>query len=63
MRRASRWRADAPSSPGALADTLHITDDAYIQTDNSDKNKGSDEKIMLKEDGGDELLARGESDA
>ena len=53
----------APSSPGALADTLHITDDAYIQTDNSDKNKGSDEKIMLKDDGDDELLAREESDA
>ena len=42
------------SSQDALALTLHATDDAYIQTDNSDKNKGSDEKIKLKDDGGDD---------
>ncbi len=44
----------AQSSMDALADTLHATDDAYIQTDDSDKNKGSDEKIKLKDDGGDD---------
>ena len=44
----------AQFSPGAMADTLHATDDAYIQTDNSDSNKGSDQKIKLKDDGGDD---------
>ena len=44
----------AQSSADALADSLHATDDAYIQTDNSDSNKGSDEKIKLKDDGGDD---------
>ena len=42
------------SSQDALALTLHATDDAYIQTDDSDKNKGSSEKIKLKDDGGDD---------
>ena len=42
------------ASTGALAYTLHVTDDAYIQSDNSDKNKGSDEKVKLKDDGGDD---------
>ena len=44
----------AQSSPGAMADTLHATDDAYIQTDDADENKGSSSKVKLKDDGGDD---------
>ena len=40
----------AQSSPGTLADTLHAPDDAYIKTDKSGKNSGSDKKIKLDDD-------------
>jgi hypothetical protein len=39
------------ASTGALAHTLRVTDDAYIQSDNADRNKGSDKKVKLKDDG------------
>ncbi len=52
------WRSllprSSPSGADAFGYTLHATDDAYSQTDKSDKNKGADEKIKLKHDGGDD---------
>ena len=44
----------AVAIPGApsRADTLHVTDDAYIQADDPDKNEGSSSKIKLKDDPG-----------
>ncbi len=44
----------SPSGADAFGYTLHATDDAYIQTDKPGKNKGADEKIKLKDDGGDD---------
>ena len=37
-----------------LADTLHATDDAYIDLDKPGKNTGDDRKVKLRDDGGDD---------
>ncbi len=42
----------AQSSQDALADTLHATEDAYIQFAFPDSNKGSSRSIKLKDDNG-----------
>ena len=42
----------AISGADVLADTLHVTDDAYTQEGDPDKNKGSSSKVKLKEDTG-----------
>ena len=44
----------AQSSTSVRADTLHVTDDAYIDADKSGKNTGDGRIVKLKDDGGDD---------
>ena len=42
------------TSTDPLAHTLQVTNDAYIQTENSNSNEGSDRKVKFEDDGVDE---------